>query len=124
MATRGTPSVDRARVWWMAYWDFPASIIAERLGCSARHVRRLVAEMEGVDLDEVNPIWGTPREKEMWAHMADVVGYGAGHLAVCVGRSPQAVYQWLQSRPANDALDWEGTPVHIPAHQTDDTRDV
>lgn len=71
----------------------PASVIAERLECSAGHVRRLL-RAEGVEATP-NALAGTPEEWRLWQHYRDLgESYGTVAYRFCVSR--QAVQQRLE----------------------------
>lgn len=112
-------AVDADRVVAMLELGAPTSIVADRLGCSARHVRRIRAE-RGVDHDEVW-CWGTEWERHLlWGSLLDA-GMSPSRVAHNVGRSPQAVSQWRQQdrkekvqRTSADPDAWSGTAKDTP----------
>lgn len=84
--------LDPDRVVAMLEMGAPTSLVAERLNCSARHVRR-IRKQRDVDHD-VNDFWGSDWERQMiWGTLADL-GFPNHRIAWNVGRSRQAVAQW------------------------------
>ena len=86
------PTVDHDRIAAMLELGAPVRIVAERLGCSERHVRRI---RQRHDLQH-SPTWcwGTMHERDLiWGVLADM-GKSVSEIAYCVGRSRQAVHAW------------------------------
>jgi len=118
------PVVDRDRVEAMLTLGAPTSLVAERLGCTPRHVRRIRQERnaEPTALDFTG-CWTEEWEKEIvWDTLAEL-GYSDSRIAYLVGRTRQAVHQWRKkNRPepgeaqqkSADPDAWQGTPVDTP----------
>lgn len=113
--------VDAGRVAAMLELGCPTTIIATRLGCHPRTVRRIRAD-RGIDHDALWA-WGTEHEHDLvWGVLADL-GHSTADIAYRVGRSVQAVSQWRKRDRQERALDasespesWSGDPAHRPQH--------
>ena len=89
------PTVDHDRIGAMLELGAPTRIVAERLGCTERHVRRIRAERAIPH----SPTWCWDTEHEralIWGVLADM-GKSASEIAYCVGRSRQAVNRWYRN---------------------------
>jgi len=102
----------------------PTSLVAERLGCTPRHIRRIKQEDEiGPTALDFTGCWTEEWEKEIvWDTLA-MLGYSDSRIAYLVGRTRQAVHQWRKkNRPepgeaqqkSADPDAWQGTPVDTP----------
>ncbi len=89
--------IDPDRIAAMIDAGFDARRIADRLGCSERHVRR-VAERRGLrfdplDLDEDD-------EHDTWIILSEL-GWTVARIAFAYGVSRQTVYTHLSQQPAS-----------------------
>lgn len=84
--------VDHNRVISMAKVGIPAVEIGRRLGCSERHVRRILRDND-VKASK-NPLVGTPDETLLWHYIYIVEGNFA-KVAYKMGVSRQAVHKSL-----------------------------
>jgi predicted transcriptional regulator len=102
------PTVDTDRVVAMLELGAPTSLIADRLGCTARHVRRIRAA-EDVDHEECWA-WGTEWERDLiWSPLLEV-GLSPSRVAHHVGRTPQAVHQWRKEERARTVKEQSADP--------------
>ena len=84
-----TTQLDHDRVALMAGLGFTPEQIEDRLDCSARQVRRILADRQ-IDV-QPNPILGTDEERPIvWEQLRDA-GYSYQRIAYVVGRTRQAV---------------------------------
>jgi len=114
-------SVDTDQIEAMLELGAPTNVVADRLGCSARHVRRIRSERD-VAHDELW-CWDTEWERHfVWGALADI-GMSNARIAFNVGRSVQAVSQWRQEdckrrieRTSADPAAWGSGEVDRSTH--------
>ena len=90
-----TTQLDHDRVALMAGLGFTPDQVADRLGCSARQVRRVLNDRE-IEVQH-NPILGTDEERAIvWEQLRNA-GYSYHRIAYVVGRTRQAVRAYFNN---------------------------
>lgn len=90
--------VDHNRVVAMAKVGITAVEIGRRLGCSERHVRRILKD-NNVDVSK-NSLVGTPDEPLLWSYIYKVEG-NMSKVAYLFGVSRQAVHKRISAEAVN-----------------------
>jgi len=103
-------AVDRERVRKMLIWGAPVKIVAERLDCSKRHVRRIRSQCDVEH--KVDAFWGTEWERDwVWGILRDL-DYSDAQIAEIVGRTPQAVHQWRTTQVEKERKEKSADPTN------------
>ena len=101
----------------MAGWGAPKDVVCERLGCSKRHLRRIINERSIEWPDDPGWYWDTKWERYiLWRYLHRLYGFGPTEIAHRVGRTPQAVSQFLTKDKSSNPDAWEGSPKETPEH--------
>lgn len=94
----------------------PDEVIAERLDCSRRTVRRVRAARDLERNENKNPrIWGSKSEWLLWRMWHDRWDHSLGDVAYRYCRTRQSVRQGLQRLAATDHV--RGVPKRFPDAQ-------
>lgn len=111
-------TVDPDQVKAMAGWGAPKDIVCDRLDCSRRHLRRIIRN-HGIDWpDDPGWYWGTRWERLiLWRYLHRLYDFGPSDIAYRVGRSAQAVSQFLTKQKSADPDAWNGTAQQTPDHR-------
>lgn len=108
--------MDNDRIEAMLTWGAPVRIVAERLGCSQRHVRRV--RQERSLSHNTDPMWGTEWERTwVWGIMLNL-DYSDAQIAFRTGRSRQAVAQWRKKEEERERKQKSADPENWQ-HQKD-----
>ncbi len=104
--------IDRIQVFDMMRWGVPNSIIAERLGCSVRTIRRHVKGLKAYYRER--PLWSvlveTKYEFLLWEEMRQW-DMSYADIAYNFGFSRQHIYQQLEER--RDEIYWSILRVSV-----------
>lgn len=84
--------IDHSRVRCARLHGLPNSLIAERLNCSKRQVRRINQDLNDVAVDELT---GTEQEWISWKALKTTEGYSIRRIAFCFCMSHEHVRQIL-----------------------------
>lgn len=108
-------SIDYDQVACASRHGLPDTIIAERLQCSVRSVRRARKDA-GEEVGTADIDWGTASEWRLWRCYIDNLDYTPGEIAHAFCRTRQAVYAALKRLKAIRRVG--GIAHRYPAHQS------
>ena len=95
----------------------PDEVIADRLECSPRTVRRVRTDRDLERNENKNPkIWGTKSEWHLWRMWHKQMDASLAEVAHRFCRTRQAIHQGLQKLAAQDHV--HGTPRRYPTAQS------
>lgn len=103
--------IDPDRVEAMLSLGAPTQVVANRLGCTPRHVRRIRRDrdVQPSALD-FSGCWTEEWEREIiWDTLAEL-GYPDSRIAYLVGRTRQAIHQWRKRQKKEEAAKKSADP--------------